>query len=166
MNRIAGFFGGGGKKDDSDMAMPEKTAMALGADAYTSGHGSNFGAAPGAGGQVSRGPSKAAAASPEMLQRAVLQEQRHARVPIAGPARASARRRRARLRRQKALVQQVISKLTEVSFDTCIAKPDSALSAGERACIHTMVGKYLDTSEFVMGRAAKKQQAQQAQQFG
>ena len=29
-----------------------------------------------------------------------------------------------------------------------------------------MVGKYLDTSEFVMGRAAKKQQAQQAQQFG
>lgn len=63
-------------------------------------------------------------------------------------------------------MQQVISKLTEVSFDTCIAKPDSALSAGERACIHTMVGKYLDTSEFVMGRAAKKQQAQQAQQFG
>ena len=91
MNRIAGFFGGGGKKDDSDMAMPEKTDMALGADDYTSGHGSNFGAAPGAGGQVSRGPSKAAAASPEMLQRAVLQEQRHARVPIAGPARASAR---------------------------------------------------------------------------
>ena len=74
-------------------------------------------------------------------------------------------RRRAQ-RDDRALVQQVISKLPEVSFDTCIAKPDSALSAGERACIHTMVGKYLDTSEFVMGRAAKKQQAQQAQQFG
>ena len=57
MNGIAGFFGGGGKKDDSDMAMPEKTDMALGADDYTSGHGSNFGAAPGAGGQVS-GPRR------------------------------------------------------------------------------------------------------------
>ena len=63
---------------------------------------------------------------------------------------------------QRALVQQVIAKLTEVSFDTCLkAKPDSTLSAGERACIHTVVGKYLDTSEFVLGRSTKK--SQQAQ---
>ena len=59
----------------------------------------------------------------------------------------------------------MISKLTEVSFDTCIQKPDSTLSATERACIHTMVGKYLDTSEFVIGRATKKQQ-QQRQMMG
>ena len=52
--------------------------------------------------------------------------------------------------------------LTEVSFDTCLQKkPDSTLSAGERACIHTVVGKYLDTSEFVLGRSTKK--AQQSQ---
>ena len=64
--------------------------------------------------------------------------------------------------RQRALVQQVIAKLTEVSFDTCLQKkPDSTLSAGERACIHTVVGKYLDTSEFVLGRSTKK--AQQSQ---
>ena len=63
---------------------------------------------------------------------------------------------------QRALVQQVIAKLTEVSFDTCLQKkPDSTLSAGERACIHTVVGKYLDTSEFVLGRSTKK--AQQSQ---
>ena len=63
---------------------------------------------------------------------------------------------------QRALVQQVIAKLTEVSFDACLQKkPDSTLSAGERACIHTVVGKYLDTSEFVLGRSTKK--AQQSQ---
>ena len=66
---------------------------------------------------------------------------------------------------QRALVQQVIAKLTEVSFDTCLQKkPDSTLSAGERACIHTVVGKYLDTSEFVLGRSTKK--AQQSQMLG
>ena len=62
-------------------------------------------------------------------------------------------------------MQQVIAKLTEVSFDTCLkAKPDAALSSQERACIHTVVGKYLDTSEFVLGRSTKK--AQQSQMLG
>jgi len=65
---------------------------------------------------------------------------------------------------QRAVVQQVIAKLTEVSFDTCLtAKPDSSLSTTERACVHTVVGKYLDTSEFVLGRSTKKAQQQQMQ---
>jgi len=45
----------------------------------------------------------------------------------------------------------------------CIqGKPDSSLSTTERACIHTVVGKYLDTSEFVIGRSAKKAQGRNA----
>lgn len=56
---------------------------------------------------------------------------------------------------QKALVQQVIAKLTEVSFDQCIDRPEASLTSRQRNCIHTVVGKYLDTSEFVIGRATK-----------
>ena len=138
MNRITGFFGGGKKSNDDGGMGPEKTDMAVGAENFGGG---DFGGGGMSAPRVGGAPPGQAATQAE-LQRAVVAEQ------------------------QRALVQQVIAKLTEVSFDTCIAKPDSALSAGERACIHTMVGKYLDTSEFVMGRAAKKQQAQQAQQFG
>ena len=77
------WFGFGGKKPEGEAngGFPEKTDMAMGADDYTSGHGDNFGSAPGAGGQVSR-PSGGAAPSQEMLQRAVLQEQRGDRVPL------------------------------------------------------------------------------------
>ena len=113
---------------------PEKTDLAVG--------GENFGAAaaPGPWPRVGGAPPGQAATQAE-LQRAVVAEQ------------------------QRALVQQVIAKLTEVSFDTCLQKkPDSTLSAGERACIHTVVGKYLDTSEFVLGRSTKK--AQQSQMLG
>lgn len=70
--------------------------------------------------------------SPEMIQRLVLQEQ------------------------QKVLVQQVIAKLTEVSFDQCVDRPEASLTSRQRACIHTVVGKYLDTSEFVLGRTTKR----------
>lgn len=41
---------------------------------------------------------------------------------------------------QKALVQSVIARLTEMAFDNCIAKPSSSLSSTEQGCIqvHTM----------------------------
>ena len=41
---------------------------------------------------------------------------------------------------QKALVQSVIARLTEMAFDNCIAKPTSSLSSTEQGCIqvHTM----------------------------
>lgn len=133
MNRITGFFGGG-RKDDGDSGREiEKTDMAVGAEGFSGG---DFGrSTPRVGGA----PAGQAATQQE-LQRAVVAEQ------------------------QRALVQQVIAKLTEVSFDTCLtAKPDSSLSTTERACVHTVVGKYLDTSEFVLGRSTKKAQQQQMQ---
>jgi len=141
------FFGGRGKRDaGGDAAAPEKTDL-LSGDAHASyddaGSSSFAASSPGV------PPAGGAAASPEVLQRAVLQEQCVSTVhtPVVRPS-----------RRQKALVQQVIAKLTEVAFDHCVDKPDSALSARQRTCIHTVVGKYLDTSEFVIGRATKQQQ--------
>jgi import inner membrane translocase subunit TIM8 len=137
MNRLTGFFGGGKKSTNEDGMGPEKTDLAVG--------GENFGGGDFGGGGMSAprvgGAPPGQAATQAELQRAVVAEQ------------------------QRALVQQVIAKLTEVSFDTCLQKkPDSTLSAGERACIHTVVGKYLDTSEFVLGRSTKK--AQQSQMLG
>ena len=132
------WWGRGSSKDDSgaDAGMgAEKTDMALGADGFTADPGGSFGASgPDIGSALPRGGGGGggAPATQQELQRMVMAEQ------------------------QKALVQQVIGKLTEVSFDACVHKPDGSLSASERNCIHTVVGKYLDTSEFVMGRAQKK----------
>ena len=137
MNRLTGFFGGGKKSSDDGGMGPEKTDMAVGAENFGGGDFGGGGRAGPRGGGAAPGQ----AATQAELQRAGVAEQ------------------------QRALVQQVIAKLTEVSFDTCLkAKPDSALSATERACIHTVVGKYLDTSEFVLGRSTKK--AQQSQMLG
>lgn len=36
---------------------------------------------------------------------------------------------------QKALVQSVIARLTEMAFENCVAKPASALSSSEQGCI-------------------------------
>ncbi|GMH73020.1 hypothetical protein TrVE_jg9107 [Triparma verrucosa] len=61
---------------------------------------------------------------------------------------------------QKALVQGVVSKLTQIAFEKCISKPDSALSGSEIKCVHAVTGKYMDGSEFVLGRFQKQQQKQ------
>ncbi|CAM9277215.1 unnamed protein product [Heterosigma akashiwo] len=59
---------------------------------------------------------------------------------------------------QRALIQTVVAKLTEIAHDKCVGKPSSSLSSSEQACIHSVVSKYLDTSEFVLGRMMKQQQ--------
>ena len=67
---------------------------------------------------------------------------------------------------QQVLVQQVITNLTDISFEKCITgKPSDSLSGREAACIQASVMKWMDTNEFMMGRMAKKQQAQQQSQF-
>jgi hypothetical protein len=47
---------------------------------------------------------------------------------------------------QKAIVQEVVGKLTLIAFETCLGKPDTQLSSRETSCIHASVGKYLDGS--------------------
>ena len=56
------------------------------------------------------------------------------------------------MEQQKALVQAVVTRLTDLSFDTCVTKPGSSMSSSERNCIQSTVGKYLDTTELVVGR--------------
>jgi hypothetical protein len=56
---------------------------------------------------------------------------------------------------QRALVQAVMFKLTEMSFDQCISRPGSSLSSSEVSCVQSVVSKYLDTSEFIVGRMSR-----------
>ena len=56
------------------------------------------------------------------------------------------------MEQQKALVQQVMLKLTDSAFEACITKPSSSLSSSETSCINAVVGKYLDASEYVVGK--------------
>jgi len=66
---------------------------------------------------------------------------------------------------QQVLVQQVISDLTDISFEKCVTgKPSDSLGGREVACVHASTMKWMDTSEFMMGRMAKKQQSSQQQQ--
>lgn len=62
------------------------------------------------------------------------------------------------MEQQKAIIQAVMFKLTEASFDACVTKPSSSLSRGEQSCISAVVGKYLDTSELVASRLQGGQQ--------
>jgi Tim10/DDP family zinc finger len=60
---------------------------------------------------------------------------------------------------QSLLVQEIIGDLTAMSFEKCITgKPNDHLSGKEVACTHAVVGKWLDTNEYMNGRLAKKQQ--------
>jgi len=56
------------------------------------------------------------------------------------------------LEQQKIAIQAVVLKLTDVAYETCVPKPSSSLSSSEQSCVHAVVGKYLDTSELIVGR--------------
>ena len=53
---------------------------------------------------------------------------------------------------QKALVQAAVFKLSDMAFDQCISKPSTSLSYSEQSCINSVVGKYLETSQLVVGK--------------
>ena len=53
---------------------------------------------------------------------------------------------------QKAMVQAVVFKLTDLAFDQCVPKPSSSLSSSEQSCISSVVGKYFETSQLIVGR--------------
>ena len=56
---------------------------------------------------------------------------------------------------QKAALQAVVSRLTDLAFTKCVNKPSASLSSSEQSCINATVLKYFDTSEFVLGRLMK-----------
>jgi len=56
------------------------------------------------------------------------------------------------MEQQKAMIQAVMFKLTDAAFDACVTKPSTSLSSSEQSCISAVVGKYLETTELVVGR--------------
>jgi len=63
---------------------------------------------------------------------------------------------------QQALVQGIISDITEQSLEKCLTgRPnDSKLSGTQVACIHAATNKWMDTNEFMNGRMAAKAKQQ------
>lgn len=59
---------------------------------------------------------------------------------------------------QRAQMQAIVSRLSDLAFTKCVQKPSSALSSSEESCINATVFKYFDTSEFVLGRLMKSQE--------
>jgi hypothetical protein len=67
---------------------------------------------------------------------------------------------------QQMMVQQVISDLSDRSYEKCVtSKPSETLTGSQAACIKSTVNKWLDTNEFMTGRLAKKSQQHQAGGF-
>jgi hypothetical protein len=62
------------------------------------------------------------------------------------------------MEQQKAMVQAVMGRLTEMSFEACVSKPSTSLSSSEKSCIQAVTSKYLDASEFTVGRFSQSQQ--------
>jgi len=67
---------------------------------------------------------------------------------------------------QQMMVQQVISDLSDRSYEKCVtSKPSDALNGTQVACIKSTVNKWLDTNEFMTGRLSKKSQQQQSSSY-
>jgi hypothetical protein len=56
---------------------------------------------------------------------------------------------------QKMLIQAVILKLTDISFDHCVTAPSYHLSGAERSCLLAVTNKYLETGEIIGEKMAK-----------
>jgi import inner membrane translocase subunit TIM8 len=57
---------------------------------------------------------------------------------------------------QLAQVQQMIATLTEVCFEKCVSSPGSYLSSRESSCIENCAKRFVDTTQFILQRAAHK----------
>jgi hypothetical protein len=58
------------------------------------------------------------------------------------------------------LVQAIMFKLTELSFERCVPKPSTSLSGSERACIRATTLKYLETTQLVISGMGPLMQSQ------
>jgi hypothetical protein len=56
------------------------------------------------------------------------------------------------LEQQRMMMQAVMLKLTDMSFERCVTKPSSSLTYIEQGCITATVGKFVDTSQLVLKR--------------
>lgn len=56
------------------------------------------------------------------------------------------------MEQQKLMIQAIMMKLTDMSFERCVTKPSTSISYSEQNCINSTVGKFIDTSQLVMKR--------------
>ena len=59
------------------------------------------------------------------------------------------------LLQQQQMVQMLIGKLTDLSFQQCVTRPSSNLSSSEEACIKFVTKKYIHTTEMVVSKFMK-----------
>ena len=53
-------------------------------------------------------------------------------------------------------VQQMIAKLTEVCWDKCISSPGAYLSSRETTCLENCSKAFIDSTQYILQRAAHK----------
>mmetsp|Transcript_21884 Transcript_21884/g.19921 ORF Transcript_21884/g.19921 Transcript_21884/m.19921 type:complete len:121 (+) Transcript_21884:109-471(+) len=56
---------------------------------------------------------------------------------------------------EKLMVQVLMLKLADVSFDRCISNPSTSLSSTEKSCVNSIVNKYFESTEFVVGKLTR-----------
>ena len=59
--------------------------------------------------------------------------------------------------KRKAMFNEVVSKLADVCFDKCVAKPGASLDRYETACLSQCALRYLETGQVIMGRIQRMQ---------
>ena len=59
--------------------------------------------------------------------------------------------------KRKAMFNEVVSKLADVCFDKCVAKPGASLDRYETARLSQCALRYLETGQVIMGRIQRMQ---------
>ena len=124
---------GGGKKKDADDGPAEVVDSSGGFD------------------NASFTPSSPAASFPSSGPSAGAAPARGGAAAQIGPREQAAMQQQILAMQEGAVVQGLILKLTDLAFDQCVDKPSNALKSGERACINSVVLKYLDTGKLIAG---------------
>ena len=68
---------------------------------------------------------------------------------------------------KKVFAQAIIFNLADISFEKCVKKPSTSLSAIEKSCITSVCSKYLESSQFIalwLGPILESQLKQHQQQ--
>ena len=130
-----GWFGLGGGENKNDGSNLSSDASYTSESAFESGNAANIGASTGSTFDVGGGaaPAQGMGGLGSFEQDLVMEQ-------------------------QKAMVQAVMARLTEMSFEQCVSKPSSSLSSSEKNCIQAVTNKYLDASEFTVARFSQGQQ--------
>lgn len=57
------------------------------------------------------------------------------------------------LEQQKAVVQRLVSKITETCWDKCVGTPGSSFSSRETSCLEYCAKRFLETHQYILKKA-------------